>query len=46
MKMIFFLPEKLKVGKISITWLLSKIWKGGDLTVGVQIDKFSWSTAC
>lgn len=32
-----FLPEKLKVGKISSTWLLSKIWKGSDLTVGVMI---------
>ena len=25
------------MGKISSTWLLSKIWKGGDLTVGVMI---------
>ena len=36
-KMILFSPEKLKVRKISSAWLLSLIYEGSDLTMGVMI---------
>ena len=35
-KMILFSPEKLKLRNISSAWLLSLIYEGGDLTMGVM----------
>ena len=35
-KIILFSPEKLKVRKISSAWLLSLMYKGSDLTMGVM----------
>ena len=35
-KMILFLPEKLKLRNISSAWLLSLIHEGSDLTMGVM----------
>ena len=35
-KIILFSPEKLKVRKISSAWLLSLIYEGSDLTIGVM----------
>ena len=51
-KIILFPPEKLKLRNISSAWLLSLIYEGSDLTIGVHHfvkidrDKFSWATAC
>ena len=35
-KVILFSPEKLKFRNISSAWLLSLIYEGGDLTMGVM----------
>ena len=35
-KMILFSPEKLKLWNISSAWLLSLIYEGDDLTMGVM----------
>ena len=35
-KMILFSPEKLKLRKVSSAWLLSLIYEGNDLTMGVM----------
>ena len=35
-KMILFSPEKLKLWNISSAWLLSLIYEGRDLTMGVM----------
>ena len=35
-EIILFSPEKLKVRKISCAWLLSLIYEGSDLTMGVM----------
>ena len=35
-KMILFSPEKLKLRNISSAWLLSLIYEGSDLTMGVM----------
>ena len=35
-KMILFSPEKLKLQNISTVWLLSLIYEGSDLTMGVM----------
>ena len=50
-KMILFSPEKLKLWNISSAWLLSLIYEGSDLTMGVMTfsiarDKFNRATAC
>ena len=34
-KMILFSPEKLKLRNFSTAWLLSLIYEGSDLTMGV-----------
>ena len=34
-KMILFSPEKLKLRNISRAWLLSLLYEGSDLTIGV-----------
>ena len=36
-KMILFSPEKLKLPNVSSAWLLSLIYEGSDLTMGVMI---------
>ena len=42
-KLILFSPEKLKVRKISSAWLLSLMYEGSDLTMGVMIlSKYTW----
>ena len=35
-KMILFSPEKLKLRNISSAWLLSLIYEGSDLNMGVM----------
>ena len=35
-KMILFSPEKLKLRNVSSAWLLSLIYEGSDLTMGVM----------
>ena len=35
-KMILFSPEKLKLRNVSTAWLLSLIYEGSDLTMGVM----------
>ena len=35
-KIILFSPKKLKVRKISSAWLLSLVYEGSDLTMGVM----------
>ena len=35
-KMILFSPEKLKLRNVSSAWLLSLIYDGSDLTMGVM----------
>ena len=35
-KMILFSPEKLKLRNVSSAWLLSFIYEGSDLTMGVM----------
>jgi len=36
-KLVLFLPEKLKLRNISSAWLLSSIYEGSDLNMGVQL---------
>ena len=35
-KMILFLPEKLKLRNLSSAWFLSLIYEGSDLTMGAM----------
>ena len=35
-KMILFSPERLKIRNISSAWLLSLVYEGSDLTMGVM----------
>ena len=35
-KMILFAPEKLKLRNMASAWLLSLIYEGSDLTMGVM----------
>ena len=35
-KMILFSPEKLKLRNVSSAWLVSLIYEGSDLTMGVM----------
>ena len=45
-KMILFSPEKLKLRNVSSAWLLSLIYEGSDLTMGVMLVKAGAPNDC